>query len=44
MRIALSDREYDLICKRFQAKAPNEINYVEFDHVMRHYSGDYEST
>lgn len=34
--------EFDLICKRFQAKAANEINYVEFDYVLRHYSGDHE--
>jgi hypothetical protein len=36
----LTDREYALISKRFQAKAANEINYVEFDHVLRKYSGD----
>ncbi len=31
-----------MINKRFQAKAANEINYVEFDWVLRHYSGDLE--
>jgi len=38
----LSDYEYDLIGRRFQAKSANEINYVEFDYVLRHYSGDHE--
>ena len=33
--------EYGIIKKRFMAKAANEINYVEFDHVLRHYSGDH---
>ena len=32
--------EFVLINKRFQAKATDEINYVEFDHVLRQYSGD----
>lgn len=31
-----------MINKRFAAKAANEINYVEFDYVMRLYSGDRE--
>ena len=39
-KLKLTDREYALISKRFQAKAVNEINYVEFDHVLRKYSGD----
>ena len=38
----VSDQEYEIILKRFQAKAANEINYVEFDHVLRRYSGDHE--
>ena len=38
----VTDEEYAIIKKRFQAKAANEINYVEFDHVLRHYSGDHE--
>lgn len=42
-KMKLSDYEYILIGKRFQAKAANEINYVEFDHVLRHYSGDHEA-
>jgi hypothetical protein len=42
MKLNISDVEYQLICKRFQAKANNEINYVEFDHVLRFYSGDHE--
>lgn len=40
-KMAVSDAEYAIILKRFQAKAANEINYVEFDHVLRHYSGDH---
>lgn len=36
----VSEQEYAIILKRFQAKAANEINYVEFDHVLRRYSGD----
>jgi hypothetical protein len=42
MKLQISDDEYKLICKRFQAKAYNEINYVEFDYVLRFYSGDIE--
>ena len=38
----VTDAEYAIIRKRFQAKASNEINYVEFDHVLRHYSGDHQ--
>lgn len=41
-KLWITDAEYYLINKRFQAKAANEINYVEFDHVMRLYSGDRE--
>ena len=41
-KLWLTDRVYYLINKRFQAQAANEINYVEFDHVMRLYSGDRE--
>ena len=40
MKLQLSDDEFDLINKWFQAGASNEINYVEFDHVLKHYSGD----
>lgn len=40
-RMQVSDQEYGIILRRFQAKAANEINYVEFDHVLRHYSGDH---
>ena len=42
MKLQASEREFALINKRFQAKAANEINYVEFDWVLRHYSGDLE--
>ena len=41
-KLWITDREYYLINKRFQAGAANEINYVEFDHVLRLYSGDRE--
>jgi hypothetical protein len=41
-KLWITDREYHLLNKRFQAKAANEINYVEFDYVMRGYSGDRE--
>lgn len=42
MKLLASEKEFALINKRFQAKAANEINYVEFDWVLRHYSGDLE--
>lgn len=42
MKLQISEEEYKIIFKRFQAKADNEINYVEFDHVLRHYSGDHQ--
>lgn len=41
MKLNCNDEEFRLICKRFQAKADNEVNYVEFDHVLRFYSGDH---
>lgn len=41
-KMLASEKEFALINKRFQAKARNEINYVEFDYVLRHYSGDLE--
>ena len=40
MRVSLTDEEFHLINKRFQAGAFNEINFVEFDHVLKRYSGD----
>lgn len=42
MKIIVSEQEFALINRRFQAKAANEINYVEFDWVLRHYSGDHQ--
>jgi len=42
MKLQATEQEFSLINKRFQAKAANEINYVEFDYVLRHYSGDLE--
>lgn len=41
-KMRVSDQEFAIIAKRFAAKAANEINYVEFDHVLRHYSGDHQ--
>lgn len=40
LKLTLTDEEYEIINKRFMAKAPNEINYVEFDNVLKRYSGD----
>lgn len=40
MKLRCSEEEFSIINRRFQAKAANEINYVEFDHVLRVYSGD----
>jgi len=40
-KMRVSEQEMSLIQKRFAAQAANEINYVEFDHVLRHYSGDH---
>jgi hypothetical protein len=42
MKIRVGEEEFKLIAKRFQAKAHNEINYVEFNHVLKYYSGDSE--
>lgn len=42
MKLQATPCELALINKRFQAKAANEINYTEFDWVLRHYSGDLE--
>jgi hypothetical protein len=41
-KLHASEQEFKLVNKRFQAKAANEINYTEFDHVLRQYSGDLE--
>jgi hypothetical protein len=35
LKLYITEAEADVISKRFQAKAPNEINYVEFDHVLK---------
>ena len=42
MKLQISDEEYQVIFKRFAAKADDEINYVEFDFVLRSYSGDHD--
>jgi hypothetical protein len=39
-QVPLSDEEYLLLKKRFKAKSHNEINYNDFDLVLRYYSGD----
>ena len=39
-KLIASAEEFALINKRFQARAADEINYVEFDYVLRQYSGD----
>lgn len=39
-KLLASEEEFALINKRFQARAADEINYVEFDYVLRQYSGD----
>ncbi len=41
-KLWLTDRQFHLMNKRFMGKAANEINYVEFDYVLRLYSGDRE--
>jgi len=41
-KMRVSELEYSLINRRFQSKAANEINYVNFDNVLRHYSGDHQ--
>lgn len=40
LKLALSDCEYKIINKRFVGGAPNEINYLEFDNLLKQYSGD----
>ena len=40
MKLQITDEEYKVIFKRFQAKADDEVNYVEFDFVLRSYSGE----
>ena len=42
-KLICSEEEFKLINKRFQAKAANEINYCEFDWVLREYSGDHKA-
>jgi len=37
LQLLMTDREWILLSKRFQAKAANEINYLEFDHVLKAY-------
>jgi len=40
LKLTLSEKEYEIINKRFIGGAPNEINYLQFDKVLKRYSGD----
>ena len=40
LKLYITEEEYEIINKRFVGGAPNEINYVEFDNVLKKYSGD----
>lgn len=40
LKLYITDEEYSVINKRFAAKAPNEINYKDFDNLLKVYSGD----
>ena len=40
LKLYINESEYEIINKRFVAGAPNEINYLEFDKVLKRYSGD----
>jgi Ca2+-binding EF-hand superfamily protein len=40
LKLSLTEKEYGIINKRFVASAPNEINYLEFDNLLKKYSGD----
>ena len=40
LKLSLTDQEYGIINKRFVAGAPNEINYLAFDNLLKKYSGD----
>jgi Ca2+-binding EF-hand superfamily protein len=40
LKLYITDQEYMIINKRFVGGAPNEINYLEFDNLLKRYSGD----
>lgn len=40
LKLYISESEYKIINKRFIGGAPNEINYLEFDNLLKRYSGD----
>jgi Ca2+-binding EF-hand superfamily protein len=40
LKLYISDQEFEIINKRFVGGAPNEIKYLEFDTVLKRYSGD----
>lgn len=42
LKLYITEDEYKVINKRFVANAPNEINYLDFDNVLKRYSGDDE--
>jgi hypothetical protein len=43
MKLYITEEEFEIINKRFMGGAPNEINYLEFDNVLKRYSGDDEA-
>jgi Ca2+-binding EF-hand superfamily protein len=40
LKLYITDEEYKIINKRFVANAPNEINYMVFEKLLKTYSGD----
>lgn len=40
LKLYITEDEYEIINKRFRANAPNEVNYLDFDTVLKRYSGD----
>uniref|UniRef100_A0A7S3KPW0 EF-hand domain-containing protein n=1 Tax=Euplotes crassus TaxID=5936 RepID=A0A7S3KPW0_EUPCR len=40
LKLYITDEEYKIINKRFVGGAPDEINYIDFDNVLKRYSGD----
>ena len=39
LKLYINEEEYKIINKRFVAKAPNEINYVQFEQLLKSYAG-----
>lgn len=40
LKLSITDEEYGIINKRFVGGAPNEISYLQFDNLLKMYSGD----